>query len=198
MDIICANFLKAIAFERHLFARLKVSLIPLDMVTQAGNIMQNLNSEDTALQEGLSLLSGIFRMLGSGGKTVLLPWSPLTVHSPEKKLSYSFEDLIQRAKGWIVPKFSGIVAVLDDTLSRLWKLDTHKRCIYFITSGKRRESRQSTPHKLMPILRQLSKQIKRLSIRASCSRYRILYLKIKSKSLPGSEKRHLLTRGRGC
>lgn len=157
MDSIYVDVLKAIAFEGHLFARSKVSLIPLDIVIRAGNIMQNLNSEDTVLREGLSLLLGVFCMPGSGRKTIYLPWSPLAAESSEQTTSYLFEDLIRRAKEWIIPKFPKIVAVLDDTLSRLWKLDTHKRCIYFITRGKRREALQSTLHRLIPTFRQLSK-----------------------------------------
>lgn len=141
--------------------------------------MQNLNSEDTALQEGLLLLSGVFRMSGSTGKTVLRPWSPLAADSSESTTSYSFEDLLRRAKEWIVPKFSEIVAVLDDTLSRLWKLETQKRCISFITRGKGREARPSTLHKLTFTFRQLFEQTERLSIRARGSKYRILYLKSK-------------------
>lgn len=174
-----ANVLKAIAFEEQLFSRSKVSLIPLDIVVQAGKIMQSLNSEDTTLREGLSLLSGIFRMPGSSEKTVLLPWSPLAADSSENTASYSFEDLLRRAKEWIVPKFPEIVAVLDDTLSRLWKLETQKRCIPFITRGKRCEARPSTLHKLTSTFRKLFEQTERLSIRARGSKYRILYLKSK-------------------
>lgn len=108
----------------------------MDIVVHTGRLMQSLNSEDAASQEGLSLLSGVFCMPVSTRKTVILPWSPLASQIPENIASYSFEDLFRLAKGWIIPKFPDVVAVLDDTLSGLWKSESHRRCISFLTRGR--------------------------------------------------------------
>lgn len=122
-----------IAFEGHLFTRQKVMNIPVDIILQTAKLIQNFNSENVSRHECLVLLCGLFYIPGPAKKTVTLHWSPL-VSQNETTLPY--EDLVRLAKHWIIDRFSERFAVFDDTVTTLWKRESHGRCIQFLVRGE--------------------------------------------------------------
>ncbi|OGE51205.1 hypothetical protein PENARI_c014G04055 [Penicillium arizonense] len=134
-DFFC---LYAVTFEKGIFHRANGLLLPMDMISRVGRLLQDFDANIKSSYNCLALVFGIFADPKQDTLSILLDWSPLrhmdsTTHAlPEDS---SMQDMLNYAKTIVQDRFSAAFALFHDTAMARMKTDLPMPCLNQLWRG---------------------------------------------------------------